>query len=61
MVMTDSPARALDLVALADLTREAAHGRSDALDLHDGARSIEAAANRLLKIEARATWQKPRR
>ena len=45
---------ARDLVAVAGCIRNAAHGRGDALALHDIARLIEAAADQLTAIEDEA-------
>ena len=47
-------AYARDLIALAGRIRGAAHGRTDALELHNIARTLEASADRLAAMGWRA-------
>ena len=42
------------LIELAGLIREEAHGRIDALELHDIARTLEASADRLVALDRNA-------
>ena len=45
---------ARDLIALAGRIRGAAHGRTDALELHDIARTLEASVDRLVALDRNA-------